>query len=97
VLQLTLQATNVPASASCQGFAQNTGQVVSGGGGLAGATIRFGRVSLSGPNEFSMLPGEYSVHVNCNADEDQWEGAGTGLIVRKDDRTHLDIKIAPLP
>lgn len=97
MLQLTLDATGVPAHATCHGFAQNTGQVLSGGGDLGGATLRLGAVSLAVQNEFSMLPGQYSVHVSCSADPGIWEGAGSAVMVHKDEPTQLDIDLAPLP
>ena len=96
-LQLTLETTGVPANATCHGFAQNTGQVVSGGGALGGATLRLGAVSLAGQNEFGMLPGQYSVHISCSAGLDTWEGAGASVILHKDEPTQLGIELAPLP
>lgn len=77
MLLLAVDGRGVPINTACHGFAQNTGQVLSGSGDLGGATVRLGPVSISGKYEFSMLQGEYSVHVSCSADSDKGEGAGS--------------------
>ncbi|PQZ92277.1 hypothetical protein CQ018_12290 [Arthrobacter sp. MYb227] len=95
-MKIAVEGSALPATARCEGFAQNLGTVESGGGGLSGATIKLGTIPVASTSEILMLPGSYNVRARCSSGELQWEGTSKSVLVKREQDTDIMISLRPL-
>lgn len=84
---LLLEGGQLPADASCSGWAQSLGNVRSGGGELSGGTVQLGEISIAAESRLSLIPGKYVIHVRCVLGYEMWEGVGSTLLIARGEYT----------
>ena len=92
-IKIAVDGSAIPATARCEGFAQNLGTVESGGGSLSGATIKLGTIPVASTSEILMIPGSYNVRVRCSSGELQWEGTSNAVLVKREQGTEIIISL----
>lgn len=83
LISLGIDAPDLPAGSLCQGFAQRTDDVQSGGGGLGGAPSKLEGLQATGATEVSLLPGTYEITVNCSENNKSWAGTTADIRVKR--------------
>ena len=91
---LTLDGAEPPVGAACTGIAQRTESVLSGGGGLAGAAVPLGQITVAVANEIALLPGTYNFEVRCTSGGNEWQGDDSDFTVVRGEQSELRISLA---
>lgn len=91
-LSLKLAGDDVPSNATCHVVAENLGQVLSGGAGVAGAPTTLVPIRVNQILQAELLPGTYKILIDCSSDSAAWNGESS-VKLRAQNPIEADIRM----